>query len=119
MIAFASGWIYFLCWSICHYPQIWKNWKRKSVIGLSLDYISFMTLGQLAYMLYMTGMYFSKIAQLQYFAAHPGAAIPVEINDVLVSVHNMCIGIVLIYQCIVYEVRHRVWFNALERKSIT
>lgn len=30
--------VYFVCWSISFYPQIYTNWKNKSVAGFSIDY---------------------------------------------------------------------------------
>jgi hypothetical protein len=32
------GWTYFAAWSISFYPQIYLNYVRKSVVGLSLDF---------------------------------------------------------------------------------
>lgn len=32
------GWGYFVAWSISFYPQVFMNFKRKSVVGLSFDY---------------------------------------------------------------------------------
>ena len=31
------GWTYFLCWSLSFYPQLLTNYRRKSVVGLSLE----------------------------------------------------------------------------------
>jgi uncharacterized protein with PQ loop repeat len=33
------GWIYFLAWSASFYPQVHLNLKRRSVAGLSLDFV--------------------------------------------------------------------------------
>jgi cystinosin len=30
--------VYFCAWSISFYPQAYLNWRRKSVVGLSLDF---------------------------------------------------------------------------------
>lgn len=38
IISTSVGWTYFLAWSVSFYPQVWLNWKRKSVVGLSFDY---------------------------------------------------------------------------------
>jgi cystinosin len=33
------GWLYFLAWSSSFYPQVHLNVKRRSVVGLSLDFV--------------------------------------------------------------------------------
>lgn len=35
------GWCYFAAWSLSFYPQVYLNWKRLSVVGLSLDFVLF------------------------------------------------------------------------------
>lgn len=32
------GWSYFLAWSLSFWPQVQLNYRRKSVVGLSLDF---------------------------------------------------------------------------------
>jgi hypothetical protein len=32
------GWAYFSAWSLSFYPQVWYNYQRQSVVGLSFDY---------------------------------------------------------------------------------
>jgi len=32
------GWTYFCAWSVSFYPQVFYNWRRKSVEGLSLEF---------------------------------------------------------------------------------
>ncbi len=39
------GWLYFFAWSISFYPQIYLNYVRRSVVGLSLDYVSLNIIG--------------------------------------------------------------------------
>jgi cystinosin len=34
------GWTYFLLWTISFYPQLISNFRRKSVEGLSLDFLA-------------------------------------------------------------------------------
>jgi len=38
IISAIIGWSYFAAWSVSFYPQIYLNWRRKSVVGLSFDY---------------------------------------------------------------------------------
>lgn len=51
------GWIYFLAWSISFYPQIYSNYKRKSVVGLNFDFVSLNIVGFLMYGLFNCGLY--------------------------------------------------------------
>ncbi|KAJ8936728.1 hypothetical protein NQ318_007088 [Aromia moschata] len=39
------GWLYFVAWSVSFYPQIYINWKRKSVVGLNFDFITLNIIG--------------------------------------------------------------------------
>ncbi|KAF9985410.1 hypothetical protein BGZ75_003006 [Mortierella antarctica] len=48
-ISYVLGWTYFIAWSASFYPQAILNWRRKSVQGLSLDYIYLNVLGFLCY----------------------------------------------------------------------
>lgn len=56
-VSAAVGWIYFLAWSISFYPQIYSNYKRKSVVGLNFDYLSLNILGFVMYALFNCGLY--------------------------------------------------------------
>ena len=40
------GWAYFVCWSVCFYPQIILNYKRKSVIGFHFDFLFLNVIGK-------------------------------------------------------------------------
>ena len=33
------GWIYVLVWNVSSYPQLIKNFRRKSIVGVHLDYL--------------------------------------------------------------------------------
>lgn len=97
------GWIYFLCWSASFYPQLFLNWKRKTVIGLSFDYLNYNFLGFFAYSVFNCSFYFSSVVQDEYFDRHGGDDIPVELNDVVFAVHALAITSVIILQCFIYE----------------
>jgi len=56
-ISAVVGWIYFLAWSVSFYPQIYINYKRKSVVGLNFDYVSLNLVGFLMYALFNCGLY--------------------------------------------------------------
>lgn len=55
----AVGWIYTLTWSISFWPQIIKNFQRKSVVGLNFDFVGLSLLGQTLYGSFNYGLYFS------------------------------------------------------------
>lgn len=45
-----------------------------------------------------------RFLQLQYFEIHPMGVIPVQINDVVFSVHATIFAVFTALQCIIYEV---------------
>jgi len=51
-----------------------ENWRRKSVTGLSSDYLVYSILGYAAYTAYTAALYFSPGVQAAYMAAHAGEA---------------------------------------------
>ncbi|MCL4150469.1 UNVERIFIED_CONTAM: hypothetical protein GTU68_056565 [Idotea baltica] len=97
------GWAYFIAWSISFYPQIYLNWKRKSVIGLHFDFLTLNVLGFLVYSIFNIGLYYVSEIKSEYFHIHPYGVNPVQLNDVIFSVHALCACIILILQCIIYE----------------
>jgi len=97
------GWVYFVAWSISFYPQIYENWKRKSVIGLSFDFLSLNVVGFGLYSLFNVGLYWIPSIQNEYFSRHPTGVNPVQLNDVIFSLHAVFACVVTIFQCFVYE----------------
>ncbi|ELV11181.1 Cystinosin [Tupaia chinensis] len=51
------GWIYFVAWSISFYPQVITNWRRKSVVGLSFDFVALNLTGFVAYSVFNIGLF--------------------------------------------------------------
>ncbi|XP_055885849.1 cystinosin-like isoform X1 [Biomphalaria glabrata] len=97
------GWIYFVAWSVSFYPQVYINWKRKSVVGLNFDFLCYNITGFLAYGFFNVGMYWVDEVQNQYFKEHPRGINPVQLNDVIFTLHAVFVTILTIIQCIVYE----------------
>ena len=58
------GWAYFICWSVLYYPQIYKNYERLSVVGLSFDYLALNMTGHLCYCVFNTAMYYNSTIQV-------------------------------------------------------
>ena len=105
LISIIVGWVYFAAWSISFYPQIWYNFKRKSVIGLNFDFLALNLLGHTLYAIFNCSLYWIKYIEEEYFSRFPRGLNPVELNDVVFSIHASVITAVTIAQCFVYEVK--------------
>ncbi|CAL1682363.1 unnamed protein product [Lasius platythorax] len=103
-ISAVVGWIYFLAWSVSFYPQIYINYKRKSVVGLNFDYLSLNVVGFLMYALFNCGLYWIPEIEDEYFNRYPKGLNPVQINDIFFSLHAVVATIVTIGQCFIYEI---------------
>lgn len=104
LISFIVGWIYFAAWSISFYPQIWINFKRKSVVGLNFDFLALNLLGHSLYMIFNVSLYWIPFMEQEYFRRFPRGLNPVELNDVVFSLHATTITALTIVQCFFYEV---------------
>lgn len=58
------GWIYFAAWSVSFYPQIYINFKRKSVVGYNFDYVSLNIVGFVMYSVFNCGLFWIKYIQV-------------------------------------------------------
>ncbi|KAL6433273.1 hypothetical protein ACFW04_006458 [Cataglyphis niger] len=103
-ISAVVGWIYFLAWSVSFYPQIYINYKRKSVVGLNFDYLSLNVVGFLMYALFNCGLYWIPEIENEYFNRYPKGLNPVQINDIFFSIHAVFATVVTIGQCFIYEI---------------
>ncbi|VVD04067.1 unnamed protein product [Leptidea sinapis] len=103
IISYIMGWIYFAAWSVSFYPQIYINFKRKSVVGLNFDFLALNIMGFTMYSMFNCGLYFSKELQGEYFSRHPRSLNPVQLNDVFFSLHAVVATMLTIGQCLVYE----------------
>ncbi|XP_015430264.1 PREDICTED: cystinosin homolog [Dufourea novaeangliae] len=97
------GWIYFLAWSISFYPQIYSNYKRKSVVGLNFDYLSLNLVGFIMYALFNCGLFWIPDIELEYFRRYPKGLNPVQVNDIFFSLHAVFATVITIFQCFMYE----------------
>lgn len=64
-ISSVIGWCYFVAWSISFYPQIYTNFKRKSVVGLNFDFLSLNVVGFVLYAIFNVGLYFIPEIQVR------------------------------------------------------
>ncbi|XP_050942252.1 cystinosin homolog isoform X4 [Cucumis melo] len=61
------GWSSIICWVLASYPQVILNFRRKSVVGLSFDYLILNFTKQSSYLIYNATLFFSTTVQKQYF----------------------------------------------------
>ncbi|KAJ3024275.1 hypothetical protein HKX48_003100 [Thoreauomyces humboldtii] len=87
------GWAYFLAWSCSFYPQVILNWKRKSVQGLSLDFLYLNLIGFLSYTIYNLGLFVNP--------AEYGDS--VRLNDLFFSIHALTLTTLTVVQSILYR----------------
>jgi len=103
LISTIVGWIYFVAWSISFYPQIWDNYKRKSVIGLNFDFVGLNIVGFTLYGCYNVALFWIHSVQEEYMSRHPRGVIPVQANDVFFPLHAVWACGLTIIQCVIYE----------------
>jgi len=101
-ISVVVGWLYFLAWSISFYPQVYDNWKRRSVIGLSFDYVALNLVGWIAYSLFNCLLYWEPTMKQEYINKF-GPPLPVNPNDIFFGLHAFCLTIIIIIQCIIHK----------------
>ncbi|XP_024946889.1 cystinosin homolog isoform X2 [Cephus cinctus] len=97
------GWVYFLAWSISFYPQIYSNYKRKSVVGLNFDFLSLNIVGFIMYALFNCGLYWIPTVEQEYFSRYPKGLNPVQVNDIFFALHAVFATAITILQCFIYE----------------
>ncbi|KAK2507033.1 hypothetical protein MC885_014645 [Smutsia gigantea] len=97
------GWIYFAAWSISFYPQVIMNWRRKSVIGLSFDFVALNLTGFVAYSIFNIGLLWVPYIKEQFLLQYPNGVNPVDSNDVFFSLHAVTLTLVVIVQCFLYK----------------
>lgn len=97
------GWIYFAAWSVSFYPQVFTNWKRKSVVGLNFDFLAYNITGFMAYGFFNVGMFWVDSVEVEYKNDHPRGINPVQLNDVIFTLHAVFVTLITIFQCVIYE----------------
>lgn len=96
------GWIYTLSWTLSFYPQLFLNYQRKTVTGLSFDFVVLNLYGFCCMFTYCTSFYFNPTIQSQYAARHDGKSALVQLNDVFFAGHAMFITAVGLLQVLYY-----------------
>lgn len=107
VIMYASiviGWIYFVAWTISFWPQMIVNFRRKSVIGLSFDFLAMNLLGHTLYAIFNCALYWNDHVEQEYFDRNPRGLNPIIANDVAFSLHASLATFLTVVQCFIYEV---------------
>lgn len=97
------GWVYTIAWDISFLPQIVHNWRRKSVVGLSFDFLTFNFIGFFSYFLFNMGLYWIPAVQDQYETRFPQSILHVRLNDVMFPLYALVCVAVQIIQCFFYK----------------
>jgi cystinosin len=100
------GWIYFVSWTFLYYPQIYLNYKKKSVAGLSYDFVSYTILGSTAYFLFNMILFFSTKASKEYMNIFELSKSPIQLNDFVFATNSLLSCLIFVYQCMIYEVKY-------------
>uniref|UniRef100_A0A182PGM6 Cystinosin homolog n=1 Tax=Anopheles epiroticus TaxID=199890 RepID=A0A182PGM6_9DIPT len=103
IISLMVGWAYTACWSAGYYPQIWANYRRQSVVGLSFDYLYINIVGHICYVAFNAFLYWNSFVEEEYYRRHPFGLNPVIGNDIGFAVHAVFGTGFTIYQCCIYE----------------
>jgi cystinosin len=96
------GWTYFMAWSISFYPQVFVNYNRKTVAGLSFEYQALNLLGFSCYTAYNAGYYWNSEIRTEYAAANDGSMPAVRANDVFFAIHAVLLTAVVLFQIAIY-----------------
>ncbi|KAI9096934.1 PQ loop repeat-domain-containing protein [Phlyctochytrium arcticum] len=94
------GWAYFLAWSVSFYPQVLLNYRRKSVDGLSLDFVYLNLWGFLCYAT------FNVVGYAKAREWDMGSSI--KLNDVVFAGHALLLTIITAAQSKIYPSSQRL-----------
>ncbi|XP_045614341.2 cystinosin homolog [Procambarus clarkii] len=93
------GWLYTIAWDVSFLPQIYRNWHRKSVMGLSFDFLTLNFIGFSSYFIFNMGLFWIDEIQAEYFLRHPRSVLHVRLNDVIFPLYAVLCTAVQIIQC--------------------
>ncbi|KAF9105507.1 hypothetical protein BGX29_012083 [Mortierella sp. GBA35] len=102
-LSYLIGWAYFIAWSASFYPQAILNWRRKTVQGLSMDFIHLNVVGFLCYSIFNLAFFFSSEIQEEYKRRNDGQENLVRANDVFFAVHALILSTFTLVQTWVYK----------------
>ncbi|OZJ02769.1 hypothetical protein BZG36_03338 [Bifiguratus adelaidae] len=102
LVSAIIGWVYFLAWSISFYPQAILNYHRRSVQGLSIDFLTYNVFGFACYSAFNLS-FFSDEIQREYRDRNHGNSNLVRVNDVFFACHAFLISSFTLLQSFVYK----------------
>ncbi|CAE6435118.1 unnamed protein product [Rhizoctonia solani] len=103
IVSQSLGWLYFISWTVSFYPQVFLNIRRKSVEGLSIDFVSLNVVGFASYAIYTTNFYFNEEVREEYRQRHNGYDNSVQLNDVAFAIHALALTLVTWSQTFYYH----------------
>jgi len=102
-VANVLGWVSTVAWDASFLPQIWHNYRRHSVEGLSFDFQTLNFIGFGLYFFFNAGLYWIPAIQDQFTVKFPNQVLHVRLNDVIFPLYAViCTGVQII-QCIFYK----------------
>ncbi|EGG04136.1 uncharacterized protein MELLADRAFT_49286 [Melampsora larici-populina 98AG31] len=97
------GWIYTLAWCISFYPQVILNYRKKSVRGLSIDFLILNTIGFLFYSISNGSLLYSNLIRNEYSKRHEQKVPNVRFNDLIFSLHALLLSLITCFQSQIYK----------------
>eukprot|EP01064_Diplonema_japonicum_P008790 TRINITY_DN161_c5_g1_i1.p1 TRINITY_DN161_c5_g1~~TRINITY_DN161_c5_g1_i1.p1 ORF type:complete len:344 (+),score=25.45 TRINITY_DN161_c5_g1_i1:43-1074(+) len=97
------GWGYTVAWMTSFYPQVYLNWVRKSVIGLSFDFQVLNLVGFLCYSAFTISLFYIEYMRDEYRLMYDGSNPSVRENDVVFATHAVVLTAVTCSQIVIYE----------------
>ena len=97
------GYNYFVLWSVCFYPQVLLNYRRKSTQGLSSDFAILNFMGWSFYSAYLGSMYFNDEIKRMYSERFINEYSSVQSNDVAFAFHAMILSFIFLVQIVYYS----------------
>ncbi|CBJ29077.1 conserved unknown protein [Ectocarpus siliculosus] len=97
-----------LCsWSVSFYPQVLLNYRRKTSVGLSFDFLLYNVLAFSCYSAFTCSLYWSKSVQRAYDKRHAGQPNKVQLNDAVFALHATFVSFFTLAQVVYYDWRDR------------
>ncbi|KAF2461395.1 lysosomal cystine transporter [Lineolata rhizophorae] len=88
-LSWICGWTYTICWSASFWPQPWLNHKRRSTVGVSIDFPMLNLFGFVSYTIYTAAFLFSPEIRREYGERYPESPEPtVTWNDFAFAAHG-------------------------------
>ena len=98
-----AGWGYFLAWTVSFAPQIYENWRRKSVTGFSLDMWAYFMISYVAYLVYNAAVFFDEDITLEVLEGSHDQSSPVKPADVVFAIVAFSCTAFQGLQCAIYD----------------